>query len=513
MSSFSEYFQYDGLGLAELVRAKEITPAELLDEAIARIEAYNPTINAVTYKMYEQARMSLNHDLPEGAFKGVPFLLKDLRSMYAGTPTSSGNQLLRKIPADYDSELVKRYKAAGVIILGKTNTPEFGITPYTEPKTWGATRNPWNVSRTSGGSSGGSAAAVAAGMVPLAGAGDGGGSTRIPASCCGIFGLKPSRGRIPTGPNAGELWRGFATEAVLSRSVRDSAAMLDAISGSDVGAAYLSPPQVRPYLDEVTTAPGKLRIAFTAHPFLGYQVHDDCIQGLQVTIKLLQELGHEVIEDTPQFDGEAFALNFMRIVVAETRADFEWAKKIAKRQLSYEDFELGTYCLGLLGEALSAADYARAARQLQIDARKIGQFFEQYDVLLTPTLSQPPVPIGSLQPSSGKQVLMNLVARTNASWLLKVMKTIEPLAKQVFNFTPYTAPFNVTGQPAMSVPLYWNEADLPIGMQFVGKFGMEATLFQLAGQLEYAQPWNDRLLAIKLTTPMHPTIQSLPAGV
>ncbi|MEG4214987.1 amidase [Microcoleus sp. Pol14C6] len=499
MSGFPDYQQYDGLGLAELVQAKQVTPAELLEAAIARIEAYNPVINAVIYKMYEQARMLVNHDLPEGSFKGVPFLLKDLRSMYAGVPTSSGNRLLRNISANHDSELVRRFKAAGVVILGKTNTPEFGITPYTEPKTWGVTRNPWDLDRTPGGSSGGSAAAIAAGMVPIAGAGDGGGSARIPASCCGIFGLKPSRGRIPTGPIAGELWRGFSTETVLSRSVRDSAAMLDAISGSDVGATYLSPPQVRPYLDEVTTAPGKLRIAFTTHPFLGDVVHEDCINGLQATIKLLQELGHEVVEDRPKFDGEAFALNFMRIVVGETRADIEWATKSTQRKVTAEDFELGTYCLGLLGEALSAADYAKAARQLQVEARKIGQFFAQYDVLLTPTLSQPPIPIGSLQPSSGKEFLMNLVARTNASWLLKVMKTIEPLARQVFNFTPYTAPFNVTGQPAMSVPLYWNEAGLPVGMQFVGKFGMEATLFRLAGQLEYAKPWSDRLPIIKLT--------------
>lgn len=449
--------------------------------------------------MYEQARMLVNQDLPEGSFKGVPFLLKDLRSMYAGVPTSSGNRLLRNIPASHDSELVRRFKAAGVVILGKTNTPEFGITPYTEPQTWGVTRNPWDLERTPGGSSGGSAAAIGAGMVPIAGAGDGGGSARIPASCCGIFGLKPSRGRIPTGPIVGELWRGFATETVLSRSVRDSAAMLDAISGSDAGATYLSPPQVRPYLDEVTREPGKLRIAFTTHPFLGDAVHEDCIKGLQATIKLLQELGHEVVEDIPKFDGEAFALNFMRIVVGETRADIEWAAKSTQRKVSSEDFELGTYCLGLLGEALSAADYAKAARQLQLEARKIGQFFEEYDVLLTPTLSQPPVPIGSLQPPSGKQILMNLVARTNASWLLKAMKTIEPLARQVFNFTPYTAPFNVTGQPAMSVPLYWNEAGLPIGMQFVGKFGMEATLFRLASQLEYAKPWSERLPIIKRT--------------
>lgn len=492
MGKFLEYRQYDALGLAELVRTKQVTPEEILDAAITEIETHNPTINAVIYTMYDQARLSIQRGLPKGLFTGAPFLLKDLRSTYAGVPTSSGNGLLSQIPASHDSELVRRLKATGVVILGKTNTPEFGITPYTEPKAWGATRNPWNLSRTSGGSSGGSAAAVAIGMVPIAGAGDGGGSTRIPASCCGIFGLKPSRGRVPTGPDVGELWRGFATEAILSRTVRDSAAMLDAIAGSDVGAPYFSPPKEGLYLDEVKIAPGKLRIAFTSEPFLGYQVHEECIQGLQATVKLLQELGHEVVEGTPKFDGESFALNFMRVVVAETRADIEWATQLTKRRLSYDDFELGTYCLGLLGEALSAADYAKAVRQLQMDARKIGQFFEHYDVLITPTLSQLPIPIGSLQPSVDKQVLMSLVARTNAGWLLRSMRTIESLAKSAFNFTPYTAPFNVTGQPAMSVPLYWSKVGLPIGMQFVGKFGMEGTLFRLAGQLEDAQPWHQR---------------------
>ena len=501
MSHFSEYHQFDGLGLAELVKTKQVTPTELLDAAIAHIEAYNPTINAVIYKMYEQARIALHQGVPEGSFQGVPFLLKDLKLMYAGVPTSNGNRLLKNVLASYDSELVKRFKATGAIILGKTNTPELGITPYTEPKIWGPTRNPWHLSRTPGGSSGGSAAAIATGMVPLAAASDGGGSIRIPASCCGIFGLKPSWGRISTDSSFGQLQHRFATDGVLSRSVRDSAAMLDAIRDSNEKVTDLSPPPAGRYLDEVTTAPGKLRIAFTSHPFLGDRVHEDCITGLQNTIKLLQELGHNVIEDRPQFDGTRFALNFLTIIVSETRVDLERTANLVQHKLKARDFELGTYCLGLLGEALSASDYARASRELQADARHIRRFFQQYDVLLTPTLAQPPVFIGSLQPSSGKQLLMNLVASTNTSWLMKALKTIEPLAKQVFNFTPYTAPFNVTGQPAMSVPLHWNEQGLPIGMQFVGKFGREATLLQLAGQLEHAKPWQDGLPIIQLTNP------------
>ena len=492
MSNFPEYHQYDGLGLAELIQTKQITPLELLDEAIARIEVWNPILNAVVYKMYEQARTAIHNHLPLAAFTGVPFLLKDLRSMYRGVPTSAGNRLLKDVPVDHDSELVKRIKAAGLVILGKTNTPEFGITPYTEPEIWGATHNPWDTARTPGGSSGGSAAAIAAGIVPIAGAGDGGGSARIPASCCGIFGMKPSRGRIPTGPKAGELWRGFSTETVISRSVRDSAALLDAVSGSDIGSPYLSPPKTTSYLEDVTTSPGKLRIAFSSHPFLGEAVHDDCHTGLKVTVQLLEELGHELVEDKPKFNEEAFALNFLKVLVAEIRADIESVAILTGRQPSHKDFDLGTYCLGLLGKSLSASEYAMAVRQLQISCREIGQFFEQYDVLLTPTLSQPPVQIGELQPSAQQKRLMKLVAQANASWLLRALKTIESLAKKTFGFTPYTALFNVTGQPAMSVPLYWNDSNLPVGMQFVGKFGAEATLFQLAGQLEQAKPWFDR---------------------
>lgn len=492
MTAFPEYHKYDGLGLAELVRTKQVTPVELVEEAISRIEAHNPTLNAVVYKMYDQARSAAKGELPDGPFKGVPFLLKDLASMYEGVPTSNGNRLLEHIPAPHDSEIVRRYKAAGVVILGKTNTPEFGLVPFTEPETFGVTRNPWDLNRTPGGSSGGSAAAVAACMVALAGGGDGGGSIRIPASCCGVFGLKPTRGRTPTGPDMGERWRGFALEHVITRSVRDSAAMLDAIAGADVGAPYLAPSQTNPFLDEVSTEPSRLRIAFTSHPFLGHTVHEDCVKGLQATARLLRELGHEVVEAAPRIEGEAFSIAFLTIVAAEARADIEWAAGLAKRKPSFGDFEATTYGLGLLGRALSAADYANAGRHLQATARTIGRFFEQYDVLLTPTLSRPPVPIGALQPSSGDMALIRLVGRLNAGWLLGAVGAIKQVAAQTFDFVPYTPVFNVTGQPAMSVPLCWNDAGLPIGMHFIGRFGDEATLFRLAGQLERAQPWFGR---------------------
>jgi amidase len=496
VTRFREYDAHDGLGLAELVRRKEVAPSELVEEAILRIEAHDGKLNAVTTRMYEHARAAAQGPLPDGPFTGVPFLLKDLGVPYAGVATSAGNRLLRHVPAARDSELVRRFKASGVVILGKTNTPEFGLTPYTESETLGPCRNPWDPGRTSGGSSGGSAAAVGARFVPLASGGDGGGSIRIPASCCGVFGLKVTRGRTPTGPDEGELWRGFVVEHVLTRSVRDSAAMLDATAGEDPGAPYLAPPQARPFLSEVTTPPGRLRIAFTATPFLGHAVHDECVKGLRATVRLLQELGHEVSEAAPPIDGEAFAVAFLTIVAAEARADIECAAREAGRaRISQSDFDTSTYALGLLGRGLAADAYAGAARLLQRAAREVGRFFTRYDVLLTPTLAQPPVPVGSLQPPAGERAVLGLVGRLNASWLLRALGVLKPVAKKAFDFTPYTPVFNVTGQPAMSVPLHWSDAGLPIGMHFVGRFADEATLFRLAGQLEHARPWRNRVPA------------------
>ena len=492
MTRLPEYHKYDGLGLAELVRTKKVSPTELVEEAISRIEAHNATINAVIYKMYEQARKVAQGKVPDGPFKGVPFLLKDMHATVEGVPTSCGTRILKDVPQPHDSEIVRRYRAAGVILLGKTNVPEFSLLPYTESETFGPTNNPWDLTRTPGGSSGGSAAAVAARLVPLAGGADGGGSIRIPASCCGVFGLKPTRSRTPTGPDIGDIWRGFAQEHVLTRSVRDSAAMLDAIAGPDIGAPYWAPSPTRPYVQEVTTEPGRLRIAFTAHPFLGHDVHEDCRKGLTATVRLLKELGHELVEAAPEIDREEFAIAFLTILAGETRDEIDWAAGLAKRKTSFADFEAGTSALALLGQAFSAGDYAKALNYLLASARGVGRFFEGYDVLLTPTLSQPPLPTGSLQPSGAERFMVRLVGRLHAAWLLNALGVIKPLANKTFDFIPYTPVFNVTGQPAMSVPLYWNEAGLPIGMHFVGRFGDEATLFRLAGQLERAQPWSDR---------------------
>jgi amidase len=326
-------------------------------------------------------------------------------------------------------------------------------------------------------------------MTPLAGGGDGGGSIRIPAACCGLFGFKPTRGRTPTGPEHGELWHGFTVEHVITRSVRDSAAMLDAIGGPDPGAPYFTPAPARPFLQEVSADPGRLRIAFTSKPFLGNRVHNDCQQALIHTIKLLNNVGHEVVEDAPVFDGLAFARAFLTLVCADTAADIRRGEGLLKRKASMADFETATWALHLIGKQLSGVEIVEAKRFLQSCARQIGQFFTQYDLLVTPTLAEPPALHGALQPKASELLAIKVLGRLRAGVVLKAIKALETSAATVFNFIPYTPVFNVTGQPAMSVPLYWNRMGLPIGLHFVGRFGEDATLFRLAGQLEQAQPW------------------------
>ncbi|HUX38773.1 MAG TPA: amidase [Rectinemataceae bacterium] len=492
MANIVDYHKYDGLGLAGLVQRGEVSALELVEEAIRRIEAHNPALNAVVTKLYDGARADAGKSPREGTFAGVPFLAKDLLATIAGVPTSCGNRLLKNMPASVDSELVRRWRKAGLIVVGKTNTPEFGLTPYTEPLAFGPTRNPWNLSRTPGGSSGGSAAAVAARIVPMASGGDGGGSIRIPASACGLFGMKPTRGRNPTGPLFGEAWHGFAIEHALTRSVRDSAALLDATEGIDIGAPYAAPPHEGSFLSAVGRRPGKLRIAFTASPLLGKKVDQELLRGLDDTVRLLEGLGHTLVEARPPVDGDAFSLAFITILAAELRADIEEVARAAGKRVSVTDFDPSTFGLGMLGKAMGASEYASAARYLQVEARKIAAFCEDFDFLLTPTLSKPPVEIGSLQPSAGEKALIRLIGAIDGGGILKAMGIIKALAAQTFEFIPWTPVFNVTGQPAMSVPLCWSSDGMPMGMHFVGRFGDEAGLFSLAGQLEEARPWKDR---------------------
>ncbi len=493
VSAFSEYGKHDGLGLAELVRRKEVKPGELVQEAISRIERLNPQLNAVIHKMYDLASKAAQEDLPDGPFNGVPFLLKDLMADYAGVPSRKGSRFFNDYVPDHDSEMVRRFKAAGVIVLGKTNTPEFGLMPVTEPALFGPSNNPWDLKRTTGGSSGGSAAAVAARIVPMAHGNDGGGSIRIPSSCCGLFGLKPTRGRNPLGPDVGEAWCGLACDHVLTRSVRDSAAMLDATSGPDVGAPYYAPPPARPFLDEVGVDPGKLRIAFFSQPLLPGSVHEDCVKGLEATVKLCQGLGHEMVDAVPEINGQEFAEAYLTMICAEIRADMEDGAVLMGRRATARYFEPATWALGLIGKHISAEKLSRAIRFLRLAARQVGRFCEDYDILLTPTLALPPLKTGVMQPKGAEILAMKLLGSINAGGLLQSLGGTDASVEKVFGFIPYTPVFNATGQPAMSVPLYWNHEKLPVGMHFVGRYGDEAALFRLAGQLEQAQPWFDRV--------------------
>jgi amidase len=487
---------HDALGLAELVRRREVTPLELVDASIGRIERYDHDINAVVHRLFERARRDARAPLPaeseRGPFAGVPFLLKDLLAWIGGEPITSGSRLYDGFIAPHDSEVVARCRRAGLITLGRTNTPEFGLTPFTEPTRFGPTRNPWDLTRTVGGSSGGSAAAVAAGYVPMAGGGDGGGSIRIPASCCGVFGLKPTRGRVPTGPHRGEVWRGAVAEHVITRSVRDSAVMLDMLAGPDVGAPYAAAPPARPFRDEVGAPPGRLRIAFTAAPLLGHATHRDCVAALEDAAALLESLGHTLVEDAPVLDRERFNQAYLTIVCAELWAEFEEAVALVGRRARRRDVEPASWALALLGHAISAGEYAVELNYLQRTARDVGAFHERYDALLTPTLGTPPFPVGALQPRGGEAAAIRILGAIGSGTLMRRLHLLEQAAEKVFDFIPITPICNVTGQPAMSVPLHWNADGLPIGVQLAARYGDEALLFRLAAQLERARPWFHR---------------------
>jgi amidase len=357
--------------------------------------------------------------------------------------------------------------------------------PFTESELLGICRNPWNPDVTVGGSSGGSAAAVASGMVPMADASDGGGSIRIPASCCGIFGLKPTRGRTPTGPIEGEMWRGATVEHVLTRTVRDSAAMLDAVAGPDVGAPYFAARPERPFLDEVRTPPGRLRVAFTVEPTLGLTIHPDCAKAVVDAATLLESLGHDVVEDS-------FNTAFLTVVSVETAAELDVAAKTLRRKITRNDVEVGTWALALIGHSVSGPEYSNAVRYLQQTGRQIGEFFERYPVHLSPVVAGPPFLHGALQPPASEKTAMSVLGALHASKVMKAMGALERAAGTVFEWMSFTPIANATGQPAMSVPLSWNDAGLPIGVHFTGRYGDEATLFRLAAELEIAAPWRER---------------------
>jgi len=477
MANVNGYSDYDGLGLAELVRKGEVTPAELLDDALAGIDAVNGALNAVTARIDDLARAEIAGGLPDGPFRGVPLFLKELGVQARGTPSRCGSALTEALVASDDSELMQRFRAAGVVTAGMCATPEFGYNPTTESVFYGPTHNPWDTERTPGGSSGGSAAMVAAGVVPMAHANDGGGSIRIPASCCGLVGLKPTRGRVPTGPAYGDWLSGYAAELIVSRSVRDTAAMLDAVQGPDIGPPNVITPPARPYLEELARPPRKLRIGWTATPPSGGAVHADVVDGLHATVKLMESLGHEVVEERFAIDWTHYFEQLIVIWTSYVAWAIDGVACALRRAPSPENLERVTWELYRHGRSLSAMDMHNAMANFNLVSRQTGAMFERFDVLLTPTVAQPPLKLGTLD--------QNAIGVDAREW-----------SRQVFDWIPFTPLFNTTGQPAISLPLHWSPDGLPIGMQFAAGLNDEATLIALAGQIEQAQPWIERKPAV-----------------
>ncbi len=419
--------------------------------------------------------------------------MKDLDADMAGVPAAAGSRLLAGHKPDHDSTLVTRLHAAGLIPIGRTATPELGLLPVTEPEAHGPTRNPWNPERTAGGSSGGSGAAVAAGIVPAAHGNDGGGSLRIPASCCGVFGLKPSRGRTPAGPDRAHLWSGYAIGGVITRSVRDSAALLDAISGPEPTSPYWAPPPARAYLDEVGAPPGRLRIALAKRPQVtNASLHPDCAAAADGAARLLADLGHDVEEADPVLDPDAFARDFFTLVCVETAAFLARASQQRGRRPRRGEIESATAVTAVLGRQRSALEAALARERLEGVGRSMADLFTRHDLMLTPALALPPPPLGAIKPRGLEAFGQELLLRLHLGVLLRIPGIIDASVRRVFSFIPYSPLANVAGLPAMSVPLAWNAEGLPIGTQLVGRLGDEATLFRVAAQLEQARPWRDR---------------------
>jgi amidase len=497
MGDFAEYEQYDGVGLATLIRNDEIKAVDVCEEAIRRAEALNPKINAIITPLYDYARKALGVLPVDGSFSGVPFLLKDAHHALKGETLSYGSALLKQNVADIDAEIVRRFKQCGLVILGKTNTPEFKIGYVTEPKAFGITRNPWNPEFTPGGSSGGSAAAVAARIVPLASGTDEGGSIRVPASCCGLFGLKPSRGRNPVGPDFDLEWDGVSTSHVITRSVRDSAAILDAVSGYEFGAPFWSPPHHRPFIDEVSTEPEPLTIGFHTRSAFGREVHAECKEAVRQTCRLLNELGHQVEEIELAYKEEEMALDWFIVMLGNFAAHVEKLISVYGRNAVKHNLEERSYASYRIGSNLKAVDVINAKRKWRTYGYIMGQTLQKYDLILTPTIGEPPIPVGSVGPSKSDQRAMKLLSSmvgkimtANRKVIFSIIEDI--IQKLMVTQLPFTLIANITGQPAMSVPLYWTENGLPCGVQFLARIGDEAALLRMAGQLEKAKPWADK---------------------
>jgi amidase len=466
--SIAEFASFDALGLAELIRKKKISAREAVEEAIARAERLNPKLNAIVFTDYDRARDAAKGKLPKGPFTGVPMLLKDMRAAATGMPTRNGSRFMPPVKSDHDSVVVARHRANGLIPLGKTNVPEFGILPTTEGKLYGSAHNPWNLDHTPGGSSGGSAAAVAAGIVPIAHATDGGGSIRIPASNNGLVGLKVSRGRISQGPDAADSTSGLSVDNVVTKSVRDTAAAMDYSCALNYGDPYFAPPLEGSFLEGIKRKPKRLKIAVSYKDLNGKAQHPDVTAALKKTVKLLESLGHIVEEKTPALDNQALTPAFMTLWATNSGAGVAQLAQIHGRQPTLDDIEGITMALYEQGRSITAVQHIAAQQALFRAGRVMAAFHETYDAWLTPTLGAPPLKLGTID---------------------VMEQNIEKAFAPILDYVPYTAMQNATGQPAINLPLHWNEDNLPIGVQFVARTGNEMLLLKLAAELEKAAPW------------------------
>jgi amidase len=478
-----DYQSHDAVGLAALVRDKLVSAEELLAAARERAGEVNGRINAIVVDVEPPATR-------EGPFSGVPFLLKDLGHDLAGYPTSGGSRALSTKPVAENATVVDRWLDAGLVVFGKTNTPEFGAKGITEPHVFGPARNPWNTDHTPGGSSGGAAAAVAAGIVPCAAASDGGGSIRIPASACGLFGLKPSRGLVPSGPLLQEGLGGTSTSGVISRSVRDTAAMLDVLVGGAADGPYLPAVPATPYADEVGQDPGRLRIGLCTASAINPEPHPEAIAAATKAGELLESLGHQVEKlDRPPFDDAALARDFLTSWFAYAADSVRQAKAFSGSGNS--GFEPDTLVMAALGRATKTVDLVRAIENRQLHVRRLAEFHETFDLLLTPSTATPPPRIGAFDLPPRIQQAQKGLVRARGAGMLRFTPIVEQLIDKNLGWVPYTQLANLTGRPAMSVPLHWTADGLPIGAQLVGRLGAEGQLLRLAAQLEQAQPWAD----------------------
>jgi len=467
----AEYANYDALGLAELIAKKQISPLELLSAVRERVEILNPKLNALCHLFFDKAETQIRAGLGNGPFRGVPFVLKDIGVYLQGTITTSGSRVWKNFVAPFNSTVVERYKRAGLVIFGKTTTPELGLTNTTESLLFGQTHNPWNPERTAGGSSGGAAAVVASRIVPMAHGLDGGGSIRTPASCCGVFGFKPTRDRVPLGPSDFEGWAGCVQSHALTMTVRDSAALLDISCGAELGSPFFSPPPTRSFLKEAGTHPGSLRIAMALETPDGTPLDPECKRAAMDAAKLCESLGHKVEEVTLPVNNAAMRWSHSTIVQVSVARAMDNAAKRLGRPVTDKDFEPVTLAVAESGRKITSVAYSQAIATMHQVGLAMAKFQQTYDVILSPTLAELPVPLG----------LLSLSQPNPNAWL-----------KEVIQFAPYTALYNVTGQPSMSVPLHWSPDGLPVGVMFSGRFGEDGTLFRLAGQLEQASDWRKR---------------------